>query len=65
MEQIIDIGGYGNKVRFELEALAHKVRRGDAENTEGHAALRYWRRLGLFARRDRAAADANRPLNYA
>ena len=49
----------------ELEALARDVRRGDAENVEGHAALRYWRRLGLFDRRDRMASDANRPLNYA
>ena len=49
----------------ELAALARDVRRGDSENVEGHAALRYWRRLGLFERRDRTAADANRPLNYA
>ena len=28
----------------ELEALAKDVRRGDAQNAEGHAALRYWRR---------------------
>lgn len=49
----------------ELAALARDVRRGDAENVEGHAALRYWRRLGLFERRDRTAADANRLLNYA
>lgn len=49
----------------ELEALARDVRRGDAGNTEGHAAFRYWRRLGLFERRDRFADDANRPLNYA
>ena len=49
----------------ELEALAREVRRGDAENMEGHAALRYWRRLGLFERRDRSADDANRLLNYA
>ena len=48
-----------------LEALARDVRRGDTENVEGHAALRYWRRLGLFEHRDRTAADANRPLNYA
>ncbi len=105
MEQIIDIGEYGDKVRLEggrivihradgtrvavpvgdvavlmfsepclsvsvavlaeLEAMARDVRRGDAENAEGHAALRYWRRLGIFERRDRAADDANRPLNYA
>lgn len=49
----------------ELEALVREVRRGDAENVEGHAALRYWRRLGLFERRDRSAPDANRLLNYA
>ena len=49
----------------ELEALVREVRRGDAENVEGHAALRYWRRLGLFKRRDRSAPDANRLLNYA
>ncbi len=49
----------------ELEALAKDVRRGDVQNAEGHAALRYWRRLGLFERRDRFAHDANMPLNYA
>ncbi len=49
----------------ELDALVRNVRRGDTENVEGHAALRYWRRLGIFERRDRAADDANRPLNYA
>lgn len=49
----------------ELEALAKDVRRGDAQNAEGHAALRYWRRLGLFECRDRFAHDANMPLNYA
>ena len=55
---------YGRR-DIELEALTKEVRRGDAENVEGHAALRYWRKLGLFERRDRIAADANRPLNYA
>ena len=55
---------YGRR-DLELETLARNVRRGDAENMEGHAALRYWRRLGLFERRDRMAGDANRPLNYA
>ena len=49
----------------EMEALARDVRRGDVENMEGHAALRYWRRLGMFERRDRSADDANRLLNYA
>ena len=49
----------------ELESLARDVHRGDAENAEGHAALRYWRRLGIVDRRDRWAADANRLLNYA
>ena len=49
----------------ELEALAKDVRRGDVQNAEGHAALRYWRRLGLFERRDRFAHDANMLLNYA
>lgn len=49
----------------ELEAIAKNVRRGDAENAEGHAALRYWHRMGLFERRDRFAKDANIPLNYA
>lgn len=48
----------------EMEKLARDVRRGDEENVEGHAALRYWRRLGLFERRDRTASDANRLLNY-
>ena len=49
----------------EMEALARGVRRGDTENMEGHAAFRYWRRLGMFERRDRSADDANRLLNYA
>ena len=48
-----------------VEAMAGRVRRGDPDNAEGHAALRYWRRLGIFERRDRFADDANRPLNYA
>ena len=49
----------------ELETLAKSVRRGDRRNAEGHASLRYWQRMGLFARRDRLADDANRLLNYA
>ena len=49
----------------EMEELAKNVRRGDAQNAEGHAALRYWRRMGLFERRDRFAHDANQLLNYA
>jgi len=49
----------------ELDVVAKNVRRGDAENAEGHAALRYWRRMGLFERRDRFAKDANLLLNYA
>ena len=55
---------YGKR-DVELEVLAKDVRRGDVQNAEGHAALRYWRRLGLFERRDRFAHDANLPLNYA
>ena len=55
---------YGRR-DVELEAISRKVRRGDSKNAEGHAALRYWRRMGLFVRRDRAARDANMPLNYA
>lgn len=49
----------------ELYVVAKNVHRGDAENAEGHAALRYWRRMGLFERRDRFAKDANLLLNYA
>lgn len=49
----------------ELEAMARRVRRGDEGNAEAHAANRYWKRLGLFVRRDRKAGDANALFNYA
>lgn len=48
-----------------LEKLSRRVKRGDSTNAEGCAACRYWRRLGLFPRRDRRLDDANRTLNYA
>ena len=64
LSQARTLARYGRR-DAELEALAREVRRGDAENVEGHAAFRYWRRLGLFERRDRSADDANRLLNYA
>ncbi len=48
-----------------LHAMAGRVRSGDPDNMEAQGAQRYWRRLmGSGFRRDRAADDANRLLNY-
>lgn len=48
-----------------LRLLAPKVRSGDPQNLEAHAARIYWKALfdGSF-RRDREAEDLNRHLNY-
>ena len=47
-----------------LLKLAKKVRSGDSENLEARAAVIYWKALGIMAKRDRFADDANRFLNY-
>jgi CRISPR-associated protein Cas1 len=47
MAQARTLARYGLR-DVELEAMARDVRRGDAENAEGHAALRYWLRPGIF-----------------
>ena len=51
---------------FGLPMMVPKVRSGDPENVEAHAAQIYWKRL--FGdppfRRDRDAEDLNRHLNY-
>lgn len=52
----VDGSGFGS--------LAREVLLDDSRNAEGRAAAEYWRRLGIFARRDRTAADANAMLNY-
>lgn len=48
-----------------LRALVARVRSGDPDNTEAHAAQVFWRQfMGRHFRRDREALDANRYLNY-
>ena len=48
-----------------LPLLAEKVRSGDPQNLEAHAARIYWKALfGEDFRRDREAEDLNRHLNY-
>lgn len=48
-----------------VESLIKRVKSGDPDNVEAWAAQRYWKRLmGENFRRDRAAEDINRMLNY-
>ncbi len=51
---------------YGLELVAARVRSGDPENVEAHAARIYWQALFAPAafRRDREAEDLNRHLNY-
>ena len=58
----IDVLRENGKEWRDIESV--KVERGDASNAEGAVARSYWRRLGLFPVRDRAAPDANCILNY-
>lgn len=57
---------YAGKKNDGMKAIAARVRSGDPDNCEAHAARIYWQRLfGNQFRRDREAAGLNAALNYA
>ena len=57
---------YAGKDNTGLSAISAKVRSGDPDNCEAHAARLYWRRLfGENFKRDRDALGINAALNYA
>lgn len=60
---VLDLAG--DPEARSLDALADRVRSGDADNAEATGARIYWHALGLFPARVRGAADANRLLDYA
>ena len=56
---------YAGKDTTGMKAIATRVRSGDPDNCEAHAARTYWQRLfGAQFRRNRDATDINAAINY-